>query len=253
MSSQTQRQDCPSCPHNKMLLGSECVKTCPLNTFNFVDRQCISRDSCAQENSENLIDFKFVPLNGSCKLIRYCDSIQIYDGIDTLAFEKAGKCQVVQGFVDIQFSSKSCENFSDLPGAIEFLSEIEEIRDYLKVTNSPTTKILGILPKLKTIRGENLESGEHSIVFKPRTGKKYLYKTLLNYTVSNEEFCTNNCDSSNNMTLEITPRTYGFVVKIMNEELKNFLDDKINFTSFVLNSDEYRIREICEPLTIPQQ
>ena len=234
-----------------MLSESGCVDTCSNNTLNLIDLQCISKKSCEQENLENWKNLKLVPSNGSCKLIRYCESIEIFDGIDTLAFEKAGRCQVVQGFVDIQFSSKSCENFLDLPGAIEFLSEIEEIRDYLKVTNSPTNRILGILPKLKIIRGDKLESGEYSVVFKPKTGDKHLYKTLLNYTVSNEIFCTNNC-GSNNLELEITPKTFGFVVKILNEELKNVLNDNVMLKSVVLDSEEYHRREICESVRMRQ-
>ena len=245
MSSQIQRTDCPSCPHNKMLSESGCVKICSNNTLNLMNRQCISKKSCEQENSEIWKNFKFVPSNGICKLIKYCDSIEIFDEIDTLAFEKAGRCQVVQGFVEITLSSSSCENYADLPRAIEFLSEIEEIRDYLEVVNSPTPKILGILPKLKIVRGDKLESGEYSVVFKLRTIAKYIQKSLPNYTVSNEIFCTKNC-GSNNLKLEITPKTFGFVVKILNKGLKNILNNNVKLTSVVLDAEEYHRREICE-------
>ena len=136
--------------------------------------------------------------------------------------------------------------------AIRILSKIEEIRDYLKVTNSPAVKSLEFLPKLKMIRGINLESGVNSLVFGNKTELGPLRVTFQNYTIKNEIFCTNNCDNGN-LTIEITPKTYGFVVKILDEEFKNLQDGKATFVSFISNSDEHYGLKICESSsTFPQ-
>ena len=244
LSFQVQHRGCPSCPHNKMLLGSECVETCPENTLNFLNRECISDESCEQENLEYWKDFKFVTSNGSCKLVKYCNSIEM--NMESTFFELSHSrgCQVIQGFVAVQFPSKLCGSFHKMFNVIETLKKIEEIRDYLKITNSPTIKHLGFLPNLRMIKGVNLESGVNSLVFDSDTELGSVRVALQNYTFNNKVFCADSCDNGN-LTLEITPKTFGFVVKILNEEFKNFLIDNISITSFLTDLGEYNIQTIC--------
>ena len=229
-----------------MLFGSECVETCPEKTLNLMNSECISSESCEQENSEYWKKLRFVPSNGNCRLMKYCHNIKVdEDFTKTKIFleqEDSIPCQVVQGYVDIQFPSESnCEGA--INAAVLFLSEIEEIRDYLKVTNSPTVRHLGFLPKLRMIRGDILESGVNSLIFGSHK------ETSQNYTFKAEEFCTAYCNSSN-LTVEITAKTYGCVVKVPNDELKN---DDISFKYFVMASTEFQKHEICEPLpSFPQ-
>ena len=216
-----------------------------------MNRQCISRDSCEQENSKYWDKLKFVPSSGICKLVKYCDSIEINEKSSYSELHKAKGCQVVQGFVDIQISSKSCDNFPDLNRTFTFFNEIEEIRDYLKVRDPPRTiKNFDFLPRLKMVRGENLESGNFSLIFESKPIGVAL--TSKNYTVSNETFCALNCDKGN-LTLEITPKTYGFVVKLLSEELKNVPDNIVKLTSVVLDSNEYYGRQLCKSSSAPQQ
>ena len=232
-----------------MLLESEseskCVETCPNNTLNLMNRECISSKSCEQENSKYWKDFKFVPSNGSCKFVKYCDSIELYEKIDVSSLNRIKGCQVVKGFVDIRFSFDNCYEYSDLLIAIVSFNEIKEIQGYLRISNDLQTNTnFGFLPNLKMLGGIYLESGMNSLVFDSNTGRGSHRFTSHNYTVSNEVLCTNNCDNSI-LILEITPKTYGFVVKILNEGFKNVLNDNVKLTSFVLNSNEYYGQEIC--------
>ena len=233
-----------------MLFGSECVEKCPENTLNLMNLQCISKKSCEQENSEYWKDYKFVPSNGRCRLMKYYDSIEIdvdEEVIETrISFDQKTYlgCQVVQGFVDIQFPSKSSREDASINVTVLSLREIEEIHDYLKGTNSPTVKNLVFLPKLKMIRGVNLESGENSLVFDSNTTLESLRKTSQNYTFIGETFCASDCNNSN-FTIKITPKTYGFLVKVRDEEFKN---DNIRFTYSVMISTEYHTNEICKSL-----
>ena len=241
------RNDCPGCPHNKMLFGSECVETCPKNSLNLMNRQCISTESCEKENSEYWKGFKFISSNGSCKLIRYCDSIEINENSDSSALSLLRGCQVIQGFVDIRFSRNLCNNMLLFDAAIQILSEIEEIRDYLKIANSSRIKNLGFLPKLKMINGVKLESGTNSLVLESKIELESLLVTSQNYTINSEPFCRENCVSkSGKLTLEITAKTYGFLAKIMNEDLKNILDDNMRLVFNLREQDFYHQFQICE-------
>ena len=251
--SQIQRKDCPGCPHNKMLIDSYCYEKCRHNTLNLMNRECVTRDSCERENAKYWNKFKFLPWDGSCKLVKYCDSIKINEKSDIYNFNKIKQCQIVQGSVEIQFSFEYCDNFPDLLVAISILSEIIEIRNNFKVTNSPPTiKNLGFFTNLKAVGGVILDSGVNSLVFDSKTGLGSRLVTPPNNSVSNETFCTYNCDNGT-LTIEITPKTYAFVVKILDKVLTNVLDDNVKLTSFVISSDEYYGRQICQFLpALPQ-
>ena len=233
-----------------MLFGSECVEACPENTLNLMNSECISKESCEQENSEFWKDFKFVSSNGSCRLIKYCDSIKINVDEEVIETEISLKrrtfgCQVVRGFVDIQFPNKSGCKDASINAAFKALREIEEIYDYLKVTNSPTLRNLEFLPKLKMIRGVNLESGLNSFVIDSNTALGPLSVTSKNYTFNCETFCVSNLNNSN-MALKITPKTYGFVVEILNKELYS----NISYKSMLMESIAYHREEICGSLSL---
>ena len=234
-----------------MLFGSECIETCPNNTLNLVNLQCIPSESCEQENLKFWEDAKLEPSNGTCELVKYCDSIVINEELILDESLRDLGCQVVEGFVDFRFSFKHCFEKSDLSYRnFAFLSKIEVIRDYVRITNiPPNIRKLGILPKLKMVGGINLESGVNSLVFDFNTGLGSLQVTSQNNTVSNDAFCINNCDSGY-LTHEITPKTFGFVVKMLSEELKNDLNDNVRLTSSVSYSADYYHREICEPSSI---
>ena len=231
-----------------MLFGSECVKTCPENSLNLMNRQCISTESCEKENSEYWKGFKFISSNGNCKLIRYCDSIETNEKSDIAVLSLLRGCQVIQGFVDIQFSRNLCNNNGIFEATIKILNEIEEIRDYLKITNSSRIKNLGFLPKLKMINGVKLESGTNSLVLDSNIELESLLVTSQDYTISSEAFCRENCVSkSGKLAFEITANTYGFVAKIMNEDLKNILGDNMSLEFHLRDHDYYHKLEICEP------
>ena len=218
-----------------------------------MNRQCISRESCEQENSKYWKDLKFVPTNESCKLIKYCGSIEINEKSDYSELSDLRGCQIIQGYVEVEFSHDFCKNLPKMKAAIAVLSEIIEIHDYLKVTNFPLgIKNLGFFTKLKKYQGFNLESGINSLDYDPIEGWLYYDTISPNNSYGKEAFCTNNCDNRS-LRLEIAPKTNGFGVKILNNDWKNFLDDNVKLTSFVLNSDEYYIREVCgSVLILPQ-
>ena len=244
LSSQVERSDCQGCPHNKILSSLGCVDACPKNTLNLMNRQCISRKSCDHENSKYWDKFKFVPSNGICKLVKYCDSIEINENSSYSELHKAKGCQVVQGFVNTQISSESCDNLPELSRAFSFFNKIEEIRDYLKISNAPRPiKNFDFLPRLKMIRGENLESGKFSLIIEAEPFGFGL--GLKNFTVSDVKSCMDDCDKGN-LTLEIKTKTYGFVVKILNEEFENVPDDVVKFTSTVYNTNQFYGRQLCE-------
>ena len=218
-----------------------------------MNRQCISRESCEQENSKHWEDSKFVPSNGSCHLRKYCDSIKINEKSDFSQLSGFRECQVVTKFVEIEFSRNFCKDLPKMTAAIAVLSEIIEIHGHLKITNLPLgIKNLQFMTKLKMVEGYNLKSGINSLNFDPKEGWVYYKTESPNNTFSNEAFCTNNCDNKT-LELEITPKTNGFVVKILNNDLKKFLDDNVKLTSFVLNSNEYYGREICGSVPMPTQ
>ena len=170
--------------------------------------QCISRESCEQKNSDYWKDLKFVPSNGSCRLVKYCDSIEINEQTDISKRNNAEECRVVTGSVTIRFAKNFCYISSR---AFRILRGIEEIYGYLNVTDfPPETKMVEILPKLKIVQGVNLELGVNSLVFDSNTGLGSHRVTSPNNTISHEY--------NENIKLEITPKTYGFAVKILNEE-----------------------------------
>ena len=196
--------------------------------------QCISKESCEQENSKYWKKLKFLPVNGSCRLIKYCDSIKISKKKDISEYLKA-ECQVVQGFVDFQFKSEYCDDKSELPTAMRFLNEIEEIRDYLRLANFPRkTKHVRMMPKLKVFTDFNT-------------------KHRINIKVFQKANCSDNNCYFSNLTLGITPKTYGFAVKILNEEFKNLLKENVTLTSYLLTTDEYYGRGICKISSVPTQ
>ena len=229
-----------------MLLASKCVDICPENTLNLMNRQCISKDSCEKENSIQKEKLNIVSSNGTCKQIRHCESIKINEKSGFSQLSGFQGCQVVQGYVDIQFSRSVCKDSHGIRLAIKILSEIEEIRDYLKITNSPSIKNLEFLPKLKMIRGVTLESGVNSIVLDSNKQLKSLKDTSRNYRFYREAFCKENCVSkSNNLALDVTATTYGLLVKITNKRVKNLMDQYADRTLYVKKQDAFHFEHIC--------
>lgn len=88
--------------------------------------------------------------------------------IDSIAAAQTLKgCAIIDGPLEIQIrsSAKTIDSTHNVVRELEnSLSEIVEIRDYLKIARSFPIVSLSFLKKLKVIHGERLESNKHSLV-----------------------------------------------------------------------------------------
>lgn len=127
----------------------------------------------------------FIPFNFTC--MRGCPASHVEDPvqicrpcgnaclkkcqakiIDSIAAAQSLKgCSVIEGPLEIQIrsSARSVESTNNIVKELEnSLSDIVEIQDYLKIARSFPIVSLSFLKKLKTIRGQRLESSKYSVV-----------------------------------------------------------------------------------------
>ncbi|XP_055906079.1 insulin-like receptor [Eupeodes corollae] len=150
-------ENCRICKDFKNFNG-KCIPTCNIPYYKLGDK-CLTENQCK--------DMRFIPHAGFC--IENCPPSYQKDN-DNLRcnlkckgnftirskkdLENVRDCVVLLGSLHIELKGDQSDNIiQELESA---LGGITEIRDYLKVTNSPQLMSLGFFRKLDTIRGENL-------------------------------------------------------------------------------------------------
>lgn len=112
------------------------------------------------KNGDNNVDCK--PCGKECQ--KKCQA-KIIDSI--AAAQSLKGCSIIEGPLEIQIksSTRSVESTNNIVKELEnSLSDVVEIQDYLKIARSFPIVSLSFLKKLKTIRGNRMESNKYSIV-----------------------------------------------------------------------------------------
>jgi Receptor L domain len=231
----------------------------------FRNKFCVSREDC---DNENLIDTDesniFIPFDGTCRhkcpfrsellslnemnssytCVDYknhkpCGSIKITNYGDIGLLKRLKSCRVVKGFVEIQLT-KPLELMCDQDEAFtnelsKTLANIEEIHEYLKITETPFIEDLAIFSNLKRIRGTRLFNNTYSLVLTKNAQLESIWIQNQDVTVDRGETIyelnrrLRTLSQSNVIKIEITPKPYAaqftweLPVFVNQSELNNYI------------------------------
>lgn len=175
--------DCIACKN--VMLGTQCVDSCPNNTFSFMDRRCITENKCREQKrprESNLNkEYPFKPFQNVCRSdcpVGYMDD----ESSNLTTCKKCnGPCQkeCAGANIDSIASAQKLRGCTHITGSLEIqirggknivkemedsLSTIEEIDGYLKIVRSFPLISLNFLKNLKIIRGNENENEKSLIV-----------------------------------------------------------------------------------------
>nr|CAD7199357.1 unnamed protein product [Timema douglasi] len=178
-------EDCTVC--KGVLFQKKCIKSCPVNTYRYLNRRCILEQECLdmpvpREQVNDYRDKPWKAFNNTC--ILDCPhgymEMKSFDGrryqcepckgpcrkecagvnVDSIASaQKLRGCTYIKGSLEIQI--RGGKNI--VKELEENLNMIEEIEGYLKIVRSFPLVSLNFLKNLKVIHGKELES--HKYVF----------------------------------------------------------------------------------------
>nr|CAD7259749.1 unnamed protein product [Timema shepardi] len=178
-------EDCTVC--KGVLFQKKCIKSCPVNTYRYLNRRCILEQECLdmpvpREQVNDYRDKPWKAFNNTCILDcphgymemkssdgrRYqcepckgpCRKECAGVNVDSIASaQKLRGCTYIKGSLEIQI--RGGKNI--VKELEENLNMIEEIEGYLKIVRSFPLVSLNFLKNLKVIHGKELES--HKYVF----------------------------------------------------------------------------------------
>ncbi|XP_069673156.1 insulin-like peptide receptor isoform X2 [Periplaneta americana] len=177
-------EDCVVC---NVTFQNKCVRTCPPDTYKYLNRRCVTADECQSmkvpshernfERSNEYVAFggdcvadcpegyiktlekprKYycAPCNGTCPKV--CPGGNI-DSIE--AAKRLRGCTYIQGSLYIEIHGRK----NVVKELEENLNMLEEIEGYLKIVRSFPLISLNFLRKLRVIHGKYLDSGKYSFV-----------------------------------------------------------------------------------------
>ncbi|CAK9825863.1 Insulin-like receptor [Anthophora retusa] len=176
-------EDCAVCK-DVVTIDNKCRERCPNGTVKFMDHRCIDESKCRHIDKPrgmfNVKNFPYKPFNGSC--IMECPPGYMDEEINgTVSCKKCeGPCQkeCSGANVDSIASAQKLRGCTHIAGSLEIqirggknivkeledsLSTIEEIDGYLKIVRSFPLISLNFLKNLRVIRGNNINSPNHSL------------------------------------------------------------------------------------------
>lgn len=171
-------KNCTACRH--FSLGNRpdrtCLTSCPLDTYQHMERRCITKAECLAVRKPIQLGFDappkpYIPFDGVCRLEcpishqldrgnrtcqpcpnDHCKKVCNGAKIDSIAAaQKMNDCNVIKGTLEIQIRREG--GLSVVNELEKFLSRIEEIEGQLKVARSDPLVSLSFFKNLKLIRG----------------------------------------------------------------------------------------------------
>lgn len=180
--------NCTVC--RNVIIDTECKNHCPNDTYEFMNRRCVSEEQCRgmkkprETLGSNVKSFPFKPFNGTCVMecpAGYMESDENDKNDKNLSCRKCeGPClkECAGANVDNIASAQKLRGCTHIAGSLEIqirggknivkelednLSTIEEIDGYLKVIRSFPLISLNFLKNLRVIRGKTLENNRYSL------------------------------------------------------------------------------------------
>nr|UTM63729.1 Insulin-like receptor [Riptortus pedestris] len=177
---------CLVCRHFQF--QKKCVKKCPNNTYEYLNRRCILESECydmrkpREMTSYNTRNNPWKPFEGKCILECPTGYLEVQDGqgrykcevckgkckkecpginVDSIATaQELRGCTIIRGALEIQIRGGS----NVVKELEENLNTIEEIDEYLKIVRSFPIVSLNFLKNLRIIHGKSLESSKYALV-----------------------------------------------------------------------------------------
>lgn len=172
-------QKCYSC--KGFSYKNKCVNKCPKDTYEYLDRRCVSKLECKQISVQYYRNQYLKAIEGKCTpdcpkgysentndrhscdscqgpCPKVCSTTQVTN-IDSAQSLKG--CTEINGSLEIYIQSGGANVIRELE---QNLQQLEEIRDFLKVSRSFPLITLNFLKKLRVIHGNVLERNEYSFV-----------------------------------------------------------------------------------------
>ncbi|KAG5667137.1 hypothetical protein PVAND_015134 [Polypedilum vanderplanki] len=170
----------------------ECLDKCPNGTFAHLERRCLTRDQCYDLNNDSVLkehDATFIPFEKECRkdcppnyrkvntgrkifcqkcqgsCLKECRFGNLVDSIE--AAQSLKGCNIIEGPLEIQIRgiTKSPESGRNIVKELESsLSDIQEIKGYLKIARSHAILSMSFLKNLRKIHGNSLEGGRNAIM-----------------------------------------------------------------------------------------
>lgn len=181
--------DCYAC--RNVFFQGRCRSSCPLGYYKFYDRRCLTEDECHNKTKKSTLAagespyYKASNLSGLCDVTcptgyeedsdnprscrkcpedTGCKIICAFDG-NIKSMQEVGKyvkrCNVLNGPLEIAI--QGVLSAADIKNLENYLSSLHEVRDYVKVSFTPSLVSLNILKHLKLIRGKNLWKGKYAL------------------------------------------------------------------------------------------
>uniref|UniRef100_A0A915L7E4 receptor protein-tyrosine kinase n=1 Tax=Romanomermis culicivorax TaxID=13658 RepID=A0A915L7E4_ROMCU len=182
----------PSCPvgYYKVATKFSRKNRCT-GSIHFYDRRCLTEDECHNKTKKGTLAagessyYKASNLSGLCDVAcptgyeedsdnpRHCRKcpeetgckiICAFDG-NIKSMQEVGnfvkRCNVLNGPLEIAI--QGLLSAADIKNLEKYLSNLHEVRDYVKVSFTPSLVSLNILKNLKFIRGKNLWNGKYAL------------------------------------------------------------------------------------------